>query len=178
MEGFHLCLLLHFLLLVCFSVDKLLINLFLFLVFISLALSLPSFKHKSSGRQRSQWFSESENHCKLPWLYAAGLGWSNCPAEEKETAIFPYPLVPLPTMGIHHCTQWEHLLIWYSHVSWAFLPGIQVYSHETDGSINILHIPSIKARYYQLPITSDSDCMQTCQWNCVMQLFDTYLLLG
>lgn len=125
MKGFHLFLLLHFLLLVCFSVDKLLVNLCLFLVFISLALSLPSFKHKhkwgctgwyikSSGRQKSQWFMESENQCKLPWLCAAGLGWSNCPAEGKETAIFPYPLAPLPTMGIHHCTHWEQHLIFPS----------------------------------------------------------------
>lgn len=92
--------------LVCFSVDKLLVSLCLFLVIIVLfQFPVSSTSEvvrcaKSSERQRSQWLTESENHCKLPWFCAAGLGWSNCPAEGKETAIFPDPLAPLLTTAL------------------------------------------------------------------------------
>lgn len=151
------------------------------------ALSLPSFKHKwvcarwhanSSGRQRSQWFTESENHCKLPWL-CAGLGWSNCPAEGKEAAIFPYPLARLPAMGICHCTQWEWLLIWYSQASWGFtwdsgtLPWNRWFYQHTLHALSSKSQMLVTSNYFRFWLHADLWVKQ-----CLMQLFDTYVLLG
>lgn len=93
MKGFHLCCCC-----ICFgffcSFVYVLVNFNLFLVTIVLFHSPVSSTNKgckrcyanSSGKQRSQWFMEDEDHCMLPWLCGAGLSWSDCPSEWKETA--------------------------------------------------------------------------------------------
>lgn len=85
-----------------------LVNFHLFLVTLVLFHSPVSSTNKgckrcyanSSGKQRSQWFMEDEDHCMLPWLYAARLSWSDCPSEWKEMALFPYPPTP--------CQPWAY----------------------------------------------------------------------